>query len=55
MATNRSSKRLATTLRCRNIKGTIRQSMSENEPCFATTFSRLFKDQSGARHLVRSQ
>jgi hypothetical protein len=51
MATNRSSKRLATTLRCRNIKGTIRQSMSENEPCFATTFSRLFKDQSGAWHL----
>ncbi|MBY0248062.1 MAG: hypothetical protein K2Q17_10380 [Nitrospiraceae bacterium] len=55
MATNRSSKRLATTLRRGNIKAMIRQNVSENESRFATTFSRLFKDQSGARHLVRSQ
>jgi len=51
MATNRSSKRSATTLRCGNIKATIRQNVSENEPCFATTFSQPLKDQSGARHL----
>ncbi len=49
MATNRSSKRSATTLRCGNIKAMIPQNVSENEPCFATTFSRPFKDQSGAR------
>jgi len=48
MATNQSSKRLATTLRCWNIKATIWQNVSENGPFFATTFSRPYKDQSGA-------
>jgi hypothetical protein len=48
MATNNSSKRPATTLRCGNIKATIWQNVSENGPFFATTFSRPFKDQSGA-------
>jgi hypothetical protein len=47
MATNTSSKRPAITLRCRNIKATIWQNVSENGPFFATTFSRPFKDQSG--------
>ena len=37
------------TLRCGNIKATIWQNVSENGPFFATTFSRPFKDQSGAR------
>ena len=45
MATNISSKRPATTLRCGNIKATIWQNVSENGPFFATTFSRPFKDQ----------
>jgi hypothetical protein len=44
MATNHSSKRPATTLRCGNIKATIWQNVSENGPFFATTFSRPFKD-----------
>ncbi len=48
MATNHSSKRPATTLRCGNINATIWQNGSENGPFFATTFSRPFKDQSGA-------
>jgi hypothetical protein len=48
MATNQSSKRPATTLRCGNIKATIWQNVSEKGPFFATTFSRPFKDQSGA-------
>jgi len=48
MATNNSSKRPATTLRCGNIKATIWQNVSENGPFFATTFSRPLKDQSGA-------
>ena len=47
MATNTSSKRPATTLRCGNIKATIWQNVSEKGPFFATTFSRPFKDQSG--------
>ncbi len=48
MATNQQSKRPATTLRCGHIKATIWQNVSENGPFFATTFSRPFKDQSGA-------
>lgn len=32
----------------RNIKATIWENTSEKGPCFATTFSRPFKDQSGA-------
>ena len=48
MATNISSKRPATELRCGNIKATIWQNMSEKGPFFSTTFSRPFKDQSGA-------
>ena len=48
MATNQQSKRPATTLRCGNIKATIWQNVSEKGPFFATTFSRPFKDQSGA-------
>jgi hypothetical protein len=50
MATDTSSKRPATTLRCGNIKATIWQNFSEKGPSFATTFSRPFKDQSGAWH-----
>ena len=44
MATNNKP---ANTLRCGNIKVTIRQNVSEKGPFFATTFSRPFKDQSG--------
>jgi hypothetical protein len=47
MATNHSSKRPATTLRCGNIKATIWQNVSEKGPFFAMTFSRPVKDQSG--------
>jgi hypothetical protein len=47
MATNNSSKRPATTLRCGNIEATIWENVSEKGPFFATTFSRPFKDQSG--------
>jgi hypothetical protein len=36
------------TLRCGHIKATIWQNVSEKGPFFATTFSRPFKDQSGA-------
>ncbi len=50
MATNTSSRRPATTLRCGNIKATIWENVSEKVPFFATTFSRPFKDQSGAWH-----
>ncbi len=35
-------------LRCGNIKATIWENVSEKGPFFATTFSRPFKDQSGA-------
>ena len=45
MATN--NKKPTHTLRCGNIKATIWQNLSEKGPFFATTFSRLFKDQSG--------
>ena len=48
MATNTSSKRPATTLRCGNIKASIWQNVSEKGSFFSTTFSRPFKDQSGA-------
>ncbi len=49
MATKKQpSKRPATTLRCGNIKATIWENTSEKGPFFATTFSRPFKDQSGA-------
>ena len=46
MATN--NKKPTHTLRCGNIKATIWQNVSEKGPFFATTFSRPFKDQSGA-------
>ena len=46
MATNHSSKRPATTLRCGNIEATIWQNVSEKRSFCATTFSRPFKDQS---------
>ena len=36
------------TLRCGNIKATIWQNASAKGPFFATTFSRPFRDQSGA-------
>ena len=39
----------ANTLRCDNIKATIWQNVSEKGPFFSATFSRPFKDQSGAR------
>jgi len=45
MATNNKP---AHTLRCGSIKATIWENTSEKGPFFATTFSRLFKDQSGA-------
>ncbi len=50
MTTNTSSKRPATTLRSGNIKATIWENVSEKGSFFATTFSRPFKDQSGAWH-----
>jgi hypothetical protein len=46
MATN--NKKPTHTLRCGNIKATIWQNDSEKGPFFATSFSRPFKDQSGA-------
>ncbi len=45
MATNNKP---ANQLRCGNIKATIWENVSENGPFFSTTFSRPFKDQSGA-------
>ena len=45
MATNNKP---ANTLRCGNIKATIWQNVSEKGSFFATTFTRPFKDQSGA-------
>jgi hypothetical protein len=45
MATNNKP---VNTLRCGNIKATIWQNVSEKGPFFSTTFSRPFKDQSGA-------
>jgi hypothetical protein len=50
MATNTSFKRPATTPRCGNIKATIWQTVSEKRLFFATSFSRPFKDQTGAWH-----
>lgn len=41
MTTNQQSKRPATTLRCGNNKSMIRQNVSEKEPFYFTTFSRL--------------
>jgi hypothetical protein len=46
MATNNTKP--THTLRCGNIKATIWQNIGEKGPFFATTFSRPFKDQSGA-------
>ena len=40
----------ANRLRCGNIKATIWENLSEKGPFSATTFSRQFKDQSGAWH-----
>ena len=49
MATKKQqSKQPANQLRCGNIKATIWENTSEKGPFFATTFSRPFKDQSGA-------
>ena len=45
MATNNKP---ANQLRCGNIKATIWENTSEKGPFFSTTFSRPFKDQSGA-------
>jgi hypothetical protein len=45
MATNNKP---ANRLRCGNIKATIWQNSSEKGPFLSTTFSRPFKDQSGA-------
>ena len=45
MATNDKP---ANRLRCGNIKATIWRNVIENGLFFSTTFSRLFKDQSGA-------
>ena len=45
MATNNKP---ANTLRCGSIKATIWQKVSEKSPFFATTFTRPFKNQSGA-------
>jgi hypothetical protein len=43
-----TNKKPTHTLRCGNIKATIWQNVSVKGPFFATTFSRPFKDQSGA-------
>ena len=51
MATNNKP---ANTLRYGNIKATIWENTSEKGPFFATTFSRPFKDQSGAWRNVTS-
>lgn len=48
MAINQQSKRPATALRCGNIKETIWQNVTKKATFFSTTFSRPFKDQSGA-------
>jgi hypothetical protein len=48
MATEKQYKQPANMLRCGNIKATTWENKSEKEPFFATTFSRPFKDQSGA-------
>ncbi|WP_447602909.1 hypothetical protein [Nitrospira sp. Nam80] len=48
MAINKQSKQPANTLRFGNVKATIWQNQSEKGPFFATTFSRPFKDRSGA-------
>ncbi len=45
MATN---KKPANQLRCGSIRATIWENTSEKGPFFTTTFSRPFKDQSGA-------
>ena len=45
MATNKQPVNM---LRCGNIKATIWENVSEKGPFFSTTFSRPFKDQSGA-------
>ena len=45
MATNNKP---ANQLRCGNIKATVWENVSEKGPFFSTTFSRPFKDQSGA-------
>jgi hypothetical protein len=45
MATNNKP---ANQLRCGSIKATIWQNVSDKGPFFSTTFSRPFKDQSGA-------
>jgi hypothetical protein len=45
MATNNKP---ANQLRCGNIKATIWENSSEKGPFFSATFSRPFKDQSGA-------
>ncbi len=45
MATNNNP---ANPLRCGNIKATIWQNVSEKGPFFSATFSRPFKDRSGA-------
>jgi hypothetical protein len=45
MATNNKP---ANQMRCGNIKATIWQNVGEKGPFFSTTFSRPFKDQSGA-------
>ncbi len=50
MATNNSSKRPATTLRCVNIKVTIWWNVSDKGPIFASSFSRPLNDQSGVWH-----
>jgi hypothetical protein len=54
MATNTPSKGPATTLRGGNIKATIWENVSEKGHFFATTFSRPFKDQSGAPDKLNS-
>jgi hypothetical protein len=45
MATNNKP---ANTLRCGNLKATIWENVSEKGPFFATSFSRPFRNQSGA-------
>jgi hypothetical protein len=42
------NKKRTHTLRCANIRAPIWQNASESGPFFATTFTRPFKDKSGA-------
>jgi hypothetical protein len=54
MAIKKQSKQPANTLRCGNIKATIWQNAAPKGPFFSATFSRPFKDLTGAWHNASS-